>query len=48
MSRLREALDQIDFVRRWVDAHPDRMALATTADGTLRLSVPLATRAAMA
>ncbi|HEX5741016.1 MAG TPA: dipeptidase [Pilimelia sp.] len=25
-------LEQIDFVRRWVDAHPDRMALATTAD----------------
>ncbi|GGK29479.1 dipeptidase [Pilimelia terevasa] len=26
-------LEQVDFVRRWVAANPDRLALATTADG---------------
>src|SRR5688500_12665649 len=31
-AALRQVLEQIDLVRRWVGNHPDRMALCTTAD----------------
>jgi membrane dipeptidase len=35
-ERVPATLEQIDFVRRWTAEHPDRLALATTADEVLR------------